>query len=238
MIGGPGWSSNDVIEFFGDKFYGIPCSAVEKGGDPLGRIVHDYGYHSRGSYLINAAHSSTRITYTSFKETVKIMDGVIYLIKADLKSGFRQFGTHPVDWRFQIYCNGPNEHYIDIACPFGRTNSPLEFCPCVELFTKSITIRYDEEFLSRPSLGSYGDDIFGGFQHDTRYDTALQLRNYICSQGKRLTLKFNMDVLKTPLPASKLIEMCTSWDSNSGLYAWKSCPQPSLLPWSNSIVFV
>ena len=123
------------------------------------------------------------------------------LVKADLKSRFRQFGAHLVDWRFQVYCNGPNEHYIDIACPFGRTHSTLKFCPCVGLFRKLITMPYDEELLSRPSLGSYGDDIFGGFKHDTRYDTASHLSNYICSQGKRLTIKFNMNVLKTPSPA-------------------------------------
>ena len=121
MIGGPGWSAIDVIEFLGDKFYGIPCSAVEKDGDPFGRIVHDYGYYSRGSYSINASHSSTTITYTSFKETVRTIDRVQYLIKADLKSGFRQFGAHPVDWRFQVYCNGPMEHYsISLALSAGR----------------------------------------------------------------------------------------------------------------------
>ena len=44
MIGGEGWSAHDVRDFFGGReFYGIPCSATEKGGDPLGRIVHDYG---------------------------------------------------------------------------------------------------------------------------------------------------------------------------------------------------
>ena len=45
---------DDVIEFLGIKFYGIPCSAVEKDGDPFGRIVHDYGYYSRGSYFIKS----------------------------------------------------------------------------------------------------------------------------------------------------------------------------------------
>ena len=44
MIGGIGWSAHDVRCFFGGReFYGIPCSATAKGGDPLGRIVHDYG---------------------------------------------------------------------------------------------------------------------------------------------------------------------------------------------------
>ena len=70
-----------------------------------------------------------------------MLDGVIWYIKADLKNGFRQFGTHPADWRFQVYCNGEDEHYIDIACPFGKTNSTLEFCPPVKLFAMSIPVR-------------------------------------------------------------------------------------------------
>ena len=97
IIGGPGWTANDVEIFLGNKFYGIPSSAVEKGGDPFGRIVHDYGYLSKSSYSINASHSSTTVTYTSFKDTARIMDGVTWLVKADLNSGFRQFGAHPVD---------------------------------------------------------------------------------------------------------------------------------------------
>ena len=60
MIGGPGWSALTVREFFGGKnFYGIPCGATEKNGDPFCRIVHDYGYFPKGSYSINSTHSST-----------------------------------------------------------------------------------------------------------------------------------------------------------------------------------
>ena len=59
MIVGPGWSSTIVRQFFGGaNFYGIPCNATEKNGDPRGRIVLDYGYFQKGSYSINAAHSS------------------------------------------------------------------------------------------------------------------------------------------------------------------------------------
>ena len=54
MIGGPGWSTEKVTEFFGNRqWYGIPCSAVEKDGDPLGRIVHDDRFYKRGSYRIS-----------------------------------------------------------------------------------------------------------------------------------------------------------------------------------------
>ena len=136
-----------------------------KDGDPLGRIVHDYGYYARGSYSVNATHSCTTVEYLTFKQVVSILDDVPWLIKADLKSGYRQFGVHPVDWKFQVYCNGPDEHYIDLACPFRKTNSALEFCPPVELFAKSAAIRYSEFFgKPKPILGSHIDDIFGGFK--------------------------------------------------------------------------
>ena len=69
------------------------------------------------------------------------------------------------------------EHYIDIACPFGKTNSPLEFCPPVALFAKSTAQRYAELFGGRaPNLGSYVDDIIGGFPYCHRYDRACHLR--------------------------------------------------------------
>ena len=98
MIGGPGWTSATVIKFFGGKnFYGIPSGATEKDGDPLGRIVHDYGHYTKGSYSINATHSSTRVRYLSFTERVQILAKVKYYIKADLATGFRQFGMHPAD---------------------------------------------------------------------------------------------------------------------------------------------
>ena len=113
-------------------------------GDPLGRIVHDYGYYPEGSYSVNAAHSCTSVRFLSLFEVTSILDEVDWFIKADLSSGYRQFGAHPADWRFQVYCNGPDEHYIDLACPFGKTNSSLEFCPPVRLFAESAAQRYGQ----------------------------------------------------------------------------------------------
>ena len=76
-IGGPGWSTKTVRTFFGGAaFYGIPCNATEKDGDPLGRVVHDYGYFPKGSYSVNAAHSSTSIKYISVKERVALLKDV------------------------------------------------------------------------------------------------------------------------------------------------------------------
>ena len=68
MIGGPGWGSCQVTDFFGGRgWYGIPCGAAEKDGDPLGRIVHDYGFYQEGSYSINVAHSDTSTRYDSMR---------------------------------------------------------------------------------------------------------------------------------------------------------------------------
>ena len=77
MIGGPGWSSSTVRRFFGGlNFWGVPCGATAKDGDPCGRIIHDYGYYRKGSYSINATHSSTSVVYTTFKERMQIPDNV------------------------------------------------------------------------------------------------------------------------------------------------------------------
>ena len=77
MIGGKGWTAQHVKEFFGGRgFYGIPSSAVAKAEDPLGRIVHDYGYFPRGSYSVNATHSCTSVKYLTLPEVTSILDGV------------------------------------------------------------------------------------------------------------------------------------------------------------------
>ena len=109
-----------------------------------------------------------------------------------------------------MYCNGPNEHYIDLACPYGKTNSPLEFCPPVTLFAESLAARYAEKYQCRPpKLGTHVDDIYGGFPNNPKYNKALHFRRYMYETGNQLTLKFNMDAEKTPLPArSQVILGC------------------------------
>ena len=77
MLGGPGWTAETVRNFFGgNNFWGIPCGAVEKNEDPLGRIIHDYGYYPRDSYSVNAAHSSTSVKYLSFKERTALLENI------------------------------------------------------------------------------------------------------------------------------------------------------------------
>ena len=143
----------------------------------MGRVIHDYGFYKSGSYSVNAAHSSTSVEYIKAKERVRLLQNVHWYIKADLANGFRQFGTHPQDWIYQVYCNGANEHYIDLASPFGKTNSPLEFCAPVALFAKSASARYSiDRTCSAPKLGTYVDDIFGGFENNKSLAQALDFR--------------------------------------------------------------
>ena len=60
----------------GGPFYGIPSGAVSKGRDPLGRIVHDYGYYKKGFYSVNAAHSDTSVVFMKTKERIRILENV------------------------------------------------------------------------------------------------------------------------------------------------------------------
>ena len=54
----------------------------------MGRIVHDYGYYARGSYSVNAAHADTSVRYDTIRKRVRLLDKVIWYIKADLEAGF------------------------------------------------------------------------------------------------------------------------------------------------------
>ena len=93
--------------------------------------------------------------------------------------------------------------------------SPLEFCPPVALFAETIAIRYGEEFGHLPSFGSYVDDIFGAFKFCSRYHRAFHYREYMCKTGLPLTLRFNMEPKKTPLPAKQLVILGLLWDTES-----------------------
>ena len=195
---------------------GIPCGATEKDGDPCGRIVHDYGFFLPGSYSVNAAHADTSVRYDSIRKRVRVLDEVLWYIKADLQSGFRQFGTHPADWKYQVYCNGPNEHYVDIACPFGKTNGTLEFCPPVRLFALSVAIRWNEACGGLlPTLSSYIDDIYGGIPHCESFSRSLAFRDFICSTGERMSFVFNRKPRKTPMPAKKQVILGFLFDSET-----------------------
>ena len=103
-----------------------------------------------------------------------------------------------------MYCNGTDEHYIDLAYPFGKTNSSLEFCPPVRLFAESAAIRYSQCFSTKaPVLGTYVDDIFGGFKDSSSYGVAAHFRKFLIETGARLSIILNPKVEKTPLPAKE-----------------------------------
>ena len=115
-----------------------------------------------------------------------------------------------------MYCNGPNEHYIDLACPYGKTNSPLEFCPPVTLFSKSLAVRYSEQYrVPAAKLGTHVDDIYGGFPHNPDYNRAMHFRQYMCETGNKLTINFNMNPRKTPLPSQSQVILGCLYDSVS-----------------------
>ena len=62
--------------FRGKRILFYSMHSVEKRGDPLGRIVHDYGFYVKGSNSINAAHSCTSVIYNSTFEVASVLDGV------------------------------------------------------------------------------------------------------------------------------------------------------------------
>ena len=179
-------------------------------------MVHDYGYYPTGSYSVNATHSCTSVRYLKTKEVLGILDDIKWYIKGDLKDGFRQFGTHPVDWKYQVYCNGVDEHYIDLACPFGKTNSTLEFCPPVALLAKSLAQRYAYTFKTAgPVLGTHVDNIFGGFKRNLGLDRAIHFRRYMCETSMALSMSFNMKLTKTPPPALVQVILGRKYNSHT-----------------------
>ena len=75
MIGGPGWTPAMVTNFLSSSFYTIPCGAVPKGDDPLGRIIHNYSHKFAGR-SINDSLMDNSVHYISFKERVALLQHV------------------------------------------------------------------------------------------------------------------------------------------------------------------
>ena len=76
MLGGLGWTRSVVEKVLGRPFYTIPCGAVPKNHDPLGRIIHDYSFPSATQGSINAALVNTSIQYISFVERARLLSEV------------------------------------------------------------------------------------------------------------------------------------------------------------------
>ena len=48
LLGGRGWTRKMVRDFLGQDFYVIPCGAVPKNDNPVGRIIHTTATPHRG----------------------------------------------------------------------------------------------------------------------------------------------------------------------------------------------
>ena len=127
MLGGPGWSAETVSCFLDSTFFYTPCGAVPKKEDPYGRVIHNYSHKFDGVSL-NDCLIDNSTKYISFKNRVRLLEQVNYYVKLDLKDGYRQLAVNPSEWRTQVYALGPQEHFIDIAMPFGKSNSSKLFC--------------------------------------------------------------------------------------------------------------
>ena len=95
MLGGVGWTRKVVEQFLGKPFYTIPCLAVPKNSDPLGRIIHDYNFPSAIQGSVNSALINRSVEYISFVEKAAQLSQVEWFIKVDMKNGYRQLGVHP-----------------------------------------------------------------------------------------------------------------------------------------------
>ena len=199
MLGGPGWSAETVSRFLGSTFYYTPCGAVPKRDDPYGRIIHNYSHQFDGVSL-NDCLIDNSTEYISFKDRVKLLNQVKYYIKLDLKDGYRQLAVHPSEWRTQVYSLGPREHYIDIAMPFGKSNSSKLFCRWASLWFESCITRFNKKYAASAVLRSYVDDGFGGA--DT-WKIAIKLIKFITDMG--LTHETIVNTAKTEGPATALV---------------------------------
>ena len=197
MLGGPGWSAETVSRFLGSTFFYTPCGAVPKKGDPYGRIIHNYSHRFNGVSL-NDCLIDNSTEYISFKNRVKLLEPVLFYVKLDLKDGYRQLAVHPSEWRTQVYALGPEKHYIDIAMPFGKSNSSKLFCRWASLWFESCVARFNRIHSATAVLGSYVDDAFGGA--DTR-KTAKKLIEYITDTGSNLLTLVNTAKTEGPSPS-------------------------------------
>ena len=59
------------------------------------------------------------------------------------------------------------------------------------------------------------DDIFGGFKGCNEYERACQFREYLCSVGSALTVRFNPKPEKTPMPTKNQVILGRQYDSTT-----------------------
>lgn len=175
MIGGVGWTRNAVEQFLGKKLYTIPCGAVSKNNDPLGRIIHDFSFPSKTKNSVNSAFVDTSVEYISFVERAKKLSKIDWYMKVDLKNGYGQLRVHPSEWHTQVYSLNDNEHYIDlINMPFGKANSSKVFCRQTTAWQNAFKYLFQRKFKSPIILESYVDDFFGGPTRNTRNSRKIE----------------------------------------------------------------
>ena len=80
-----------------------------------------------------------------------------------------------------MYALGPNEHFIDISMPFGKSNSSKLFCRWASLWFESCVTRFNETYGTAAVLGSYVDDAFGGAPSR---QNAAKLIDFIIHRGR------------------------------------------------------
>ena len=76
MIGGWGWTQDMVWWLLGRNFYTIPCGAVPKNQDPLGRIIHDYSSPSATEGSVNSALINSSVQFISFVDRARQLSQV------------------------------------------------------------------------------------------------------------------------------------------------------------------
>ena len=196
--------SNRCTTFFELRFLCDPCGAVPKGDDPHGRIVHDYSYAPRDTDSLNSCLQNTSVTYISFIERARQLAPFNWYFAVDLENGYRQLPVHPSDWHTQIYSLGPEEYYIDVCMPFGKSNSSKIFCFWVQNWCKAFRHHFQKLVNYKFALESYVDDIFGGA---STYDQTLQLKNEIIATGQATTARANKSKCHGPNQKLKILGM-------------------------------
>ena len=202
MLGGRGWTAAAVEKFLRKKFYVIPCGAVPKNNDPVGRIIHNYSFPDARVASVNSALKNTSVKYISFRNRVKVLSRVDWYVKADLKNGYRQLPVHPTDWHTQVYSLSASEYYIDLNMPFGKANSAKIFCTWTSAWCYSFRCHFQNHFSIPIVLASYIDDFFGGpvssgsLKRDK--DRAKLLLSSLIEWGALTNTRMNLDKCAGP----------------------------------------
>ena len=106
----------------------------------------------------------------SFIERARNLTTFDWYFAVDLENGYRHLPVEPSDWHAQVYPLGPEEYYIDIGMPFGKSNSS-KYSVWVQNWCKAIRHHFHKNH--KLTLESYVDDIYGGA---STYDLKLQLK--------------------------------------------------------------